>query len=370
MPAYINNYTKPVYYGKTVFAPNQETQTYDVLDNRAFIVGTILETFNIGPANEVLMLRFNDETAWTTVTLTNGVAQSAADIVADINTAYGDTVASDEGGRVRIDASIRNNILSAVYIATAGTGSTAAATLGLVTNDVNPIALEVLESFIISSNAEAYNITVNNNTFIFKFNVWSAWITATLTTGAAQTAAQIAADINNAYETATADATKVAYAVTPVAGGSTYVKLVALPYNNIKSRIYIKSTKNTALTVLGFTGNDFDPIVESSFPTLVKTSDLPLYNPIIAETTITFGAAGTQYYYIVSPENAKELQFIRIGGGGGVSFSCYIESLSNTPPFTLAANETFSIKLLNYRISRIGIVANMAGNLTIRELEG
>lgn len=370
MPTYINNYGQPVYYGNVVFAPNQEIKTYDTLDNRAFITGTISEPFNIGPANEVLMIRFNDETAWTTITLTNGAAQAAADIVADINAVYGSTVAYDEGGRVRIEAPVVSNISNTVYIALAATGSTAAATLGLVTNDVNPIASEVMEAFHIGILPSTYNIAANTNTFIFKFNNSLNWITVTLTIGVARTAAQIASEINTAYEVATADATKVAQAIVPIAGGSTYIKLTAPIYNNTKSKVYIKSTGNTALGVLGFSSSDLYPISESSFPSLIRTSELPLYNPIIAETVVTFTAVGTQYYYITNPESVKELQFIRVGGGGGIVFTCYIESLLNTPPFTLTANETFTINLQNYRISRIIILANMAGNLTIREVEG
>lgn len=370
MPKYVNNYANPVYYNNVTFIPNQEVETYDTLDNRAFIISTLSENYNIGAANDGLLIRFNSETAWTTIALTNGAARTAAQIAADINAAYGSVVASAEGGRVRIDAPVASNVASSIYIAIAASGSTAAATLGLATDDVNPVASEVLQACVISTLAETYNIAANNNTFIFKVNNWPYWITATLTTGAARTAAQIAYDINYAYETATADANKIAYAVTPVAGGSTYTKLIAPIYNNIQSKLYIKTTGNTALAILGFTGDNFSPIAESSFPTLVKTAELPLYNPIISETIVTFAGAGTQYYYVVGPETVKELQFIRIGGGAGITFTCYLENLVNTPPFTLLANESFIINLQDYRISRVVIVANMAGNLTIRELEG
>jgi hypothetical protein len=373
MPKYVNNYANPVYYNNVTFIPNQEVETYDTLENRASVVGTVAQNYAIvGAANDTLYIRFNDEIAWTVVSLTAGAARTAAQIVADINAAYGSVVASAEGGKVRLDAPIVSNVLNSVYIGALSAQSIAAcATLGLPSDSSNPVVCVSLQAFVISQNIQTYNITVNNNTFIFKVNNWPYWITATLTTGAARTAAQIAYDINYAYETATADANKIAFAVEPITGsGEIYVKLIAPVYNNIQSKLYIKTTGNTALAILGFTGDNFSPIAESSFPTLVKTAELPLYNPIISETIVTFAGAGTQYYYVVGPETVKELQFIRIGGGAGITFTCYLENLVNTPPFTLLANESFIINLQDYRISRVVIVANMAGNLTIRELEG
>lgn len=371
MPKYINKYTNPVYANDTVFSPNQEVETINSIDNRAFVIGTVLETYAIVPGSDALLLRFNDETAWTTVALTNGPARTAAQIAIDINAAYGSTVASSEGGKVRIDAPVVTNVSSAIYIATVGMGSTAATLLGLATAAVNPVANISLQAFLLSQNAQTYNITTANNTFIFKVNNNSSWITATLTTGPARKASEIAADLNYAYEVATALTDRIAEASTPVLlGGATYVKLIAPVYNNFQSKLYIKSTGNTALTVLGFTGDNFEPVAHSHFPTLVKTSELPLYNPIISETKLTFGGAGTQYYYLIDPDECAELSFIRVSGGGGITFTCYIENILNTPPFTLAANETFGINLQRYRITRIVIVANMAGNLTIREIKG
>lgn len=371
MPTYINRLSTPVYFNDVVYVPNQPVESFDSMENQAFIVGTVDETFAIvGGVNDALLIRFNDEDVWTTVTLTAGGAQTAADVIADINTAYGATVAYAEGTRVRIQSPIRSNILSTVYIATAVTGSTAAVTLGFVTDDVNPVSSIFFEASVISTNAETYNITAANNTFIFKPNNWPSWISATLTVGATQSAADIASDINSAYETATADATPVAAAVTPVAGGAVYVKLLAPIYNNFQSKLYIKTTGNTALATLGFTGDDFDPIAESSYPFLVRTNVAPFYNPIIAETAVVFAGAGTQYLYLTDPDAARELQFIRVGGPAGITFSCYLEDLTNLPPFTIVANETFGINLWKYRISRVVITANMAGNLTVRELKG
>jgi len=372
MPKYLNNFSNPVYFGSTVFTPNQEVETYDTLENKAIIIGTVIETYAIGGANETLWIRFNEETAWTVVTLTNGAARTAAQIAIDINGAFAPTVvASAEGGKVKIEAPVRSNVLNAIYIATAGMGSTAAATLGLATDAVNPVVCVSLQVFILSQNASPYNITALNNTFVFKTNNIESWITATLTIGAAQTAAQIVADINLAYETATADATKIALAVVPVTiGGAIHVKLLAPLYDNFRSKLYIKSTGNTALTVLGFTGDNFEPISESLYPTLVKTAELPLYNPIISETVLTFAAAGTQYYYFTDPLDCKELQIIRITIGAGFAFTCYIESTSNTPPFTLKADETFGINLMNLQVTKLIITASAAGNLTIRELRG
>lgn len=373
MPKYINNAAVPVYYNGTVFVPNREVETYDTLENRATIVGTVAQNYAIVlNVNDTLYLRFNEETSWTVVTLTVGAARTAAQIIADINGAYGSVVASVEGGKVRLDAPVVSNTLNAIYNAAISAQSTAAnATLGLSTDSSNPAAVACLQAFSISQNISPYNITANNNTFIFKLNENSNWITVTLTIGAARTAAQIVAEINTAYETATADANKIAFAVESITGsGEIYVKLLAPVYNNFQSKVYIKSTGNTALTVLGFTGDNFNPIAQSLFPSLIKTADLPLYNPIISETILTFAAAGTQYYYLSDPDLSRELQILRITIGAGFAFTCYIDSTANTPPFTLKADETFGINLQKYRIVRLIITAGAAGNLTIRELKG
>ena len=364
MPRYINNLSSPIYFNQTVFVPRQEVETFDTINNQAFIRGTVFETYSIGAGNEDLLIRFNNETAWTTVTLTNGAAQTAADIVADINAAYGVVVAIDEGGYVRLEAPY-DQTTSAVYIAT--TGSTAAATLGFVTSDVNPVDLVATRVFSFSTLAETYNIDATNNTFIFKMNTGASWIIATLTIGAARTAAQIVADINFAYETATADATKVAFAEEPVVGAGLHIKLLAPVYNNFESKIYIKNTGNTALAILGFTGNNFTPVAKSFYPSIVKTNELPLYNPIISETPISFAGAGTYYYYLTEPKECKRIQFIRVSGVGTI-FTGYIQNISNIPPFTLIATETLSFNIRNYRITKVIIQASAAGSLTIREL--
>ena len=368
----MNKSSQPIYYGNVVFAPNQVVQTYDTLVNTAFIVGTVAQNYAIvGAANDTLYIRFNEETAWTVVTLTAGAARTAAQIVADINGAYGSVVASVEGGKVRIDAPVINNTLNVVYNGALSAQSTAAcATLGLSTDSSNPVACASSQAFVFSQNISTYNITTANNTFIFKVNNLD-WVTVTLTTGAARTAAQIVAEINLAYEQATADANKVAFAVEPITGsGEIYVKLLAPVYNNFQSKVYVKLTGNTSLTVLGFTGDDFYPAAESLYPSLTMTDILPLYNPIITESIITFAAAGTQYYYLTEPELCKELQFIRPTIAAGFAFTCYIESTSNTPPFTIKADETFGINLQAYRVTRIIITASAAGNLTLRELKG
>ena len=363
MPRYINTLSNPVNYNNTAFIPNQEVETYDTLDTSSFVIGTELETYNIvAGVSDVLDIRFNDEDVWTTITLTAGIAQSAADVVADIEAIY-PGIASDEGGRVRIDVSVVSNIFNAIYI---GTTSTSAAILGFLTDDVNPISCVSLQAFKISQNAEPYNVTASDNTFIFKANN-GEWATAVLTIGAARTAAEIAAELNYAYESATTDATKVALAVTPIVGGGTYLKLLAPIYSNTKSVLYIKSTNNTALSLLGFVGDDYNAVARSLYPSLFKTADLPLYNPILNEETLTFAGIGTQYYYLSNPNECRVLQLFRTSLAVGETFSCYVESTSNTPAFTLAKDEKFEINSKNTRITRLIIVASAAGSLTIRE---
>jgi len=280
MPRYINNYSLPVYFRNTVFTPNTEVETLDVPVTRATVVSTIIEPFVIATgSNDVLLLKFNNESAaWTTVTLTAG-SRTAAQIASDINTVIGTTVASSEGGKLKLVAPVVSNINNSVFIN--DTGSTAAATIGLSTDDINPIEQSALQCYVIGSVAETYNITSANNTFIFKFNNSARWITATLTIGATQTADDIVNDINLAYSIATGEAPNIALAVD--IDLDNYIKLIAPIYDNFKSQVFIKSTGNTALAVLGFNGDNFNEIISSQYPTLIKTSDLPIYNPIINE---------------------------------------------------------------------------------------
>ena len=364
MPRYINTLSNPVNFNNTAFIPNQEVETYDTLDTGSFIIGTKHDTYNIVVGvSDILDIRFNEETAWTSITLTPGAAQTAANVVADIEAVY-PGVASDEGGRVRIDAPIMNNIFNAIYI---GTTSTSAVILGFATDDVNPVSCSALQAFKISQNAEPYNVTSANNTFIFKANN-GQWAITTLTVGAARTAAEIAAEINYAYECTNTDATKVALAVIPIVGGGTYIKLLAPIYSNTKSILFIKSTNNTALTLLGFNGDDYDAVDVSFYPYLFKTADLPLYNPIINEETLTFIAAETKYYYLSNPNKCRIIQLFRSAIAAGETFSCYVESTSNTPAFTVSKDENFEINSKNIRITRLIITASAAGSLTIREL--
>jgi len=362
MPRYINKLNTPIYCNETVFRPNAVAETYDTLKTQASVIGNVLETYVITlGVNDTLLIRFNDETTWTTVTLTAGAAKTAADIVADINTEYGSVVASSEDGKVRITAPIRNNIFSAVYIET--TGSTSAVTLGLTTNDVVPVDQCSVQVFTLSSNTGTYNIDATNNTFIFKFNNQLTWVTATLTIGATQTVVDVVADINTAYQTATNESTKVAFAVTPVTGGNTYIKLIAPTYNNSETKLFIKFTNNTALTVLGFTGDDYTPLYVSAYPSLVQVSPLPLYNPILKEETITFAGAETKIFYLTDTTKNRTISLFR---ATTANFTVSIESTFNDPPFTIAPGEIFSLLIVN-RITKLIIESDGAGSIFVRE---
>ncbi|MDD4081857.1 MAG: hypothetical protein PHD05_00585 [Sphaerochaetaceae bacterium] len=363
MPRYINNSNIPIYYNETVFRPYYEVEILDTLKTQASVLGNVAENYTITlGVDDTLLIRFNDEVAWTTVVLTAGAGRTATNIVTDINTAYGSTVAFTENGYVRITAPRRNNTFSAIYIE--NTGSTAATLLGLATDDVLPVDQCSSQVFTLSSNSETYNIDATNNTFIFKFNDNINWITATLTIGATQTAENVAYDINQAYQIATNETTKVAFAVTPVTGGNTYIKLIAPNYNNaFGTKLYIKSTNNTALTVLGFTGDNYEPLFVSNYPSLVQISPLPLYNPILKEETITFAAAETKIFYLTDSILNRTLSLFR---ATTATFTIFIESASNTPSFTVAPGESFSLMIIN-KITKLIITSSAAGSIFVRE---
>lgn len=330
--------------------------------NQVYLVNSIYETYNITAAvNDTLLIRFNGETSWTTITLTDGLARTATQVANDINAGYGSTIASATGGLVRIDCPYYGEPLSAIYIGT--TGSTAAVTLGFDTSDTNPVSVMARASFVNSNNYETYNITTSNNTFIFKFNFEDAWTVATLTIGAARTAQEIADDLNLAYQEKTGYANKAISAAEPITGsGNILVKLTAPIVDNHRSSVYIKNTGNTALSVLGFTGNDTSPIVSSDFLTI--GSVLPYYNPVIAETVLTFAGAETKYFYVTGPITVKEIQFIRTHGA---DYTIYINDSANTPPFTVAMNETFMLRIPS-RVEKFIITSSGPGSITIREL--
>lgn len=363
MPKYLNKASYPIFYNGTVFVPNEPVETLDVIMSDAFIFGTVGETYNIaGGVNDVLLLRFNKEVAWTTITLTAGAAQTAADIVNDINVAYGSIVAEDEAGRLKITAPKTSNDFLAVWLGV--TGSTANATLGLVGHDHNPSGLAVRQAFLNSTQLETYNITTANNTFIFKFND-EDWITTTLTVGAARTAQQIVDDIISAYRTATGKMDVIARAVELITGsGDVQVQLISPVVNNCKSSIYVATYRNTALAVLGFDSDDYYPLVNNSYPQLVQQEILPLFNPIISSTIITFPGAGWTTFYTNPTINVTKFTFT----AAAAAVSIYIEDVHNIPPIIIAAGGTFTFEYKTPKINKFVIQAAGAGNLTILEL--
>jgi len=366
MPKYFNTASYPIFYNDVIFTPGEPVEILDVLNNQAFIFGTIGETYAINAGvNDILKIRFNDETVWTTVTLTAGGAQTANNIVDDINIAYGSIVAFNEAGRLKIIAPRESYTLSAVWLDSTVGGSTANNTLGLIGHKNNPSGLSARQVFLNSTQLQMYNITSANNTFIFKFNETEDWITATLTTGAARTAQQVADDINEAYRIATGEFMPVARAVELITGsGNIQLQLVAPVFDNYQSEIYIGTFNNTALAVLGFDSDDIFPLIMNGHPQLIQQEILPLYNPFISRTVITFPGGGWTTFYINTDSN--EFQF----KATATAVDIYIEDLTNIPPIVLAAGDTFTLNYnKNVKINKFIIQAAGAGNLTIFELK-
>ena len=336
----------------------------DVSTQLAEAISPNPESYTFG-GSTAFSFRFNAETVWTSAVLTNGTAAHVAGI---INTAYGSVVATSVNGQLVLTAPLINNTLSAVYINNDSI-STANTILGFVVTGtiINPYNLVATQAFVYSSLAETYAIVAStNDRFIFKFNEDIDWITATLTAGAARTAQQICTDINLAFRAVNPIILPIAQAVIPVVGDSPAIKIIAPNYNSRQSRIYIKSTRNSALTILGFTGDDTSPITQSSI--LPISSSTQVFNPITAETVITFGAGGTQYYYLTNSDTCAKLEFIRVAPAAGSVFTCYIDNLTNIPPFTLGTGETFSMVSSWDALTRIIIVATGIGSLVVREL--
>ena len=363
MPKYLNTASYPIYFGDAVFPPQTPVETLDVIDNLAFVVGVIGQPYNITTGvNDTLLIRFNNEDTWTTVTLTAGASQTAQDVADDINAAYDSTVAYSEGGHVKLIAPRIYDDFSAVWIGT--TGGTANSTVGLFGSDFSPKNLVARQVFINCAQIEPYNITSSNNTFIFKFND-EDWITATLTTGAARTAEEIAADLNDAYFAATGKEIKIAQAVELISGsGEVRVQLLAPVVNNYQSKIYIKETGNTALTVLGFGFNDSIPLIINQYPQLFQLETLPLYNPIISSTEITFSGAGWSVFYTNFAVTVTKYYFT----AATANFDIYIEDVSNLPPIYIPAGSSFTLEHKVNRINKLLINSSGAGKLTIQEL--
>ncbi len=362
MPKYLNEASYPIFYGNSVFYFGNPIETLDVIDNQAFMFGTVGETYNIvGGVNDTLIYRFNEEDTWLTVKLTAGAAQTATDIANDINAAYGYTVAFDEGGRLKIVAPKRSSDLYDIWLAV--TGGTANATLGLIGHDRNPSALCAKQVFLNSTNLSTYNITTANNTFIFKFN-GEAWTTVILTVGAARTAQEIADEINTAYRVATGKFETVADSVELITGsGDIQLQLISPVVDNYKSSIYIKTLGNTALTVLGFDSDDKLPLVINGYPQLTQQEILPLFNPLVSSTLLTFPGVGWTTFYTNAGVTAFE--FIRVTGS---AVNIYIEDVHNIPAINLAVGEKITVNHKIARINKFIIQALGAGTMTILEL--
>jgi len=362
MPKYLNEASYPIFYGGTTFVPGKPIETLDVINNEAFVFGTVGETYAIvAGVNDSLLIRFNNETVLTTVTLTAGVAQTIDNVVTDINTAYGYTVAYNEGGRLKIVAPKRESDISAVWIE--NTNGTANATLGLIGHDCNPSGLVAIKAFINSTKLSTFNITTANNKFIFKFNS-DDWITVTLTVGAARTAQEIADEINTAYRIATGKFEIVAKAVELITGGGDIVlQLISPVVSNYTSSVFIRTLNNTALTVLGFDSDDKLPLVSNGYPQLTMQEILPLYNPLVSYTLLTFPGAGLTTFYTNAGVTAFE--FIRVTGA---AVNIFIEDVHNLPPINLAVGEKITIEHKIARINKFIFQSLGAGTITILEL--
>lgn len=369
MPRYINKSQSPVYVGSTVLPSNVEVSTLDVItNNRAYIISSNAETYNITlSSTDKLAIRFNSETSWTVITLTAGLARTAAQVVSDINTGYGSTVAYDEGGKIKLIAPDSSDTISAIYISESATNSSSKTILGFntVASDKNPVSLFTDRAFVNSTNYSTYNITTSNNKFIFKFNNEMEWVTVELTTGAARTSSEIASEINIAYQKATTKINPIAYSVETVTGSGNYmVQIKALLMDNYNSSVWIKNTLNTANSVLGFTGKNYEPVKMSGLPFVKTLETLPLFNPIVAETLLTFAAAGSKYFYLTNPLITRIIEFIRPSG----EFNIYIEDATNTPPMTMTVGEILTLTVTN-KFNKFIIVTDSANSITIRELK-
>jgi hypothetical protein len=89
---------------------------------------------------------------------------------------------------------------------------------------------------------------------------------------------------------------------------------------------------------------------------------LPLFNPLISTTTLTFPGAGWTTFYV--NEESVSFEFIRVTA---VSVNIYIEDIHNLPPINLAAGEKISFKKTS-DFSKFIIQSLGAGDMTILEL--
>ncbi len=362
MPKYINTASYPIYYGNKVFIPNQMVETYDVINTYAYVV-TVKGPFDIiSDTNDKLVLRFNNEEAWVTITLTSGDDQTAEQIAEDINDGYGSVVATAEYDRVTITAPRVHNEFSAVWIA--DTDSTANGVLGLNGNDVNPVSLVCKQVFLNSSKSEPFDIINDKKTFIFKFNNMENWIIANLTTGSSVSADDVCHDLNAAYFMATGRHDKIAIPV-ELSSGNYHIQLIAPVINNYISKIYIREMGNTAASVLGFSTDDSNPLVVNQYPQLYLVDLSPLYNPIISSTKLIFSSASIQVYYVNSPINCRKFHFTAIS----TNFNIFIQSESNEPEIIVSAGTTFTLENTILGLTKLYIQSEGSGSIIIQEMK-
>lgn len=219
-------------------ATGSQNETFDIHDaTSGSVTGTQDQNFNIHNATAAQVVSSNSETyniqagvndqlqltidgVGSTVTLTAGATQSAANIASDINAVFPGR-ASGAGGVVTITSPT--------------TGSTSEITIGAPANNANAT---------LGFTAATVNGLDNNRSLTIKID-GGANIVVTLTTGAARTAAQIVADIN------TAAGSTIAF----VEGG-TKVRITS-PTTGTSSTVQLVAVSNSAYTTLGFTANTY-----------------------------------------------------------------------------------------------------------------
>lgn len=136
MPRYLNR-SIVSYNGGTVLPQNLITNSLDVAKTNAEVTSIIPETYDITAGlNDILLIKFNDDVVYTSITLTAGVGRTAAQIAADINAVFAGVASADDQLKVKIVAPVMaNKHSSKIFIK--HTGSTANATLGFIGYDSN-----------------------------------------------------------------------------------------------------------------------------------------------------------------------------------------------------------------------------------------
>jgi len=123
---------------------------------------------------------------------------------------------------------------------------------------------------------------------------------------------------------------------------------------------YVESTTGTQLVQPGASVETYKILGDG----WTKTASTPYYNPVVALTTVTASAAGTESVAI--DDDCTQIVITNISGGG---VTPYIDSASNTPALHTELTEWDILTVdRDSNISALALVFAAAGSCVVKQI--